>query len=325
MRGQDSKPAPQATATLSQEVIVFGECMVELRPEGPGRLRVGFGGDTLNLAIYLARSGSARGIRVSYATALGTEAFSDAMVQAWQAEQIDCRLVQRLSQRQPGLYTISTDARGERSFAYWRGESAARAYFEPPDTALEQACRRHNIGAIVISGISLAILPAPARDRLLALLRGVRQRGGLVVFDSNYRPALWPDAASAAAVHAQALALADIALLTLDDERALHPGLATEALLRRLFTLPCSDVVIKRGREPTLLRVAGQPIREIPTEPVVQVIDSTAAGDAFGGAYLAERLCGATAAQAAAAGNRLAAQVIQHAGAIMPRQAMPAA
>jgi len=53
------------------------------------------------------------------------------------------------------------------------------------------------------------------------------------------------------------------------------------------------------------------------------VVDTTAAGDSFGAAYIAARLAGHTAAQAAQAGHRLASVVIGHRGAIIPRSAMP--
>lgn len=53
-------------------------------------------------------------------------------------------------------------------------------------------------------------------------------------------------------------------------------------------------------------------------------MDTTAAGDAFSAGYLAERLNGGSAQQAAQRGHRLAATVIQHRGAIIPATAMPA-
>ncbi len=55
----------------------------------------------------------------------------------------------------------------------------------------------------------------------------------------------------------------------------------------------------------------------------VSPVDTTAAGDSFAAGYLAARLRGEAPAAAARAGHRLAAVVITHPGAIIPREAMP--
>lgn len=60
----------------------------------------------------------------------------------------------------------------------------------------------------------------------------------------------------------------------------------------------------------------------MPTEIVAKVVDTTAAGDSFAAGYLGSRLQGLGQAEAAAFGNRLAARVIQHPGALIPREAM---
>src|ERR1700679_2795869 len=65
-----------------KRMACIGECMVELSEHPDGMLTRGFGGDTLNTALYLARLG----VAVDYVTALGTDPFSDEMVQAWAAE-----------------------------------------------------------------------------------------------------------------------------------------------------------------------------------------------------------------------------------------------
>jgi 2-dehydro-3-deoxygluconokinase len=152
---------------------------------------------------------------------------------------------------------------------------------------------------------------------LFGTARRVRAHGGRVIFDNNYRPRLWADAQTAQAAYAQALALSDVALVTLDDEQLLYGDASLAESRARSLAAPCGEVVIKQGGAPVVVRLAGADPIEVPAVRVERVVDTTAAGDSFAGAYLAARLSGASAADAAVAGARLAAQVIQHRGAII--------
>ena len=307
--------------TSFRRIALFGECMIELRGQAFGAMQQGFGGDTLNTAIYLARLCRDRDLRVSYATALGDDPFSAHMETAWRAEGIDTSLVRRFDDRLPGLYAIQVDAAGERHFSYWRDASAVRGYFDASKTPLEAAA--DELAALYLSGISLAILPPEGRERLLAVMARVRAKGGKVAFDNNFRPRLWSSPAEARTFHDLAYGLSDIVLITLDDEMALRDETSADRTLADALALRVPEVVVKRGVEPTLVRIAGTPPASVPVETVSQIIDTTAAGDSFAGAYLAMRLTGIDPVAAARAANRLAAMVIQHPGAIVPADAMP--
>ncbi len=299
-------------------VLAFGECMLELQGTAFGTLQQTYGGDTYNTAVYLARCGAAQGLRVDYATALGDDSLSQGLLQRWQADGVGTSLVRQLPGRLPGLYLIQVDASGERSFSYWRDQAAARAYFDTADgdTPLER--QLGTVQALHFSGISLAILPPAGRQRLLQAAAQVRAQGGWVSFDNNYRPRLWPKRAEAQAAFAAATRVATLALMSLDDEQALWDNPDADRQLQHTLALPCAEVVVKRGALSTLVRCAGLATVSVPTQAVAQVVDTTAAGDSFAGAYLAQRLSGASAVQSAAAGNRLAALVVQHRGAIVP-------
>lgn len=324
--GQGAAVQARALARPAPRVVCFGECMLELQGQAFGTMQQGYGGDTLNTAVYLARCGAAQGVAVDYATALGDDPLSDGLISRWAAEGLGTGLVRRLPGALPGLYLIEVDARGERRFSYWRGQAAARRYFDTADGATPLEQQLAQVDWLYLSGISLAILPPAGRQRLYALMARLRAAGGRVVFDNNHRPRLWPDAATARQAQAQALAQCDIALVTLDDHLVLSGPADTAAdaaaALAQLHALPVAEVVVKRGAAPTLLRLGSAPWQAAAVQPVAQVVDTTAAGDSFGAGYLARRLAGDPPAQAAEFGNRLAARVIQHRGAVIASGAM---
>ena len=289
-------------------IACIGECMVELREQPDGRLTRGFGGDTLNTAVYLARLG----VDVEYVTALGDDEWSAAMLVGWQAEGVGVREVRRLPGKLPGLYVIQTDAAGERRFSYWRDSAAARALFDGPEAdALLDRLLAYDV--LYVSGITLSIYAEPARARLMAML----ERAPRVVFDTNFRPRGWPDRDVARALYRRMFALSDIVLASIEDLEPLFGGEAALLDARRgretVLKLPAATArVLAVGMDRTI----GTALRE--------PVDTTAAGDSFAAAYLAARLRGAAPDAAARAGHRLAGAVIAHSGAIIPRSAMPA-
>jgi 2-dehydro-3-deoxygluconokinase len=296
--------------------------MLELsRSGGAGLLgegwRLSYAGDTFNTALYLQRLGAP----VAYFTALGTDPYSDAMCEAWAAEGLDLALVLRDPQRIPGLYAIRTDAAGERSFSYWRAQSAAKRLFSLPgiEAALQLA---EQAQLLYLSGISLSLYDPLERQRLYQLAAAVRANGGLVAFDPNYRPAGWPDIAVARAAIEAIAPHVSIALPTFDDEQRLWGDATAATAAARWQQWGAGEVIVKLGAAGCLAVTAAES-RSIAAPAAAQVVDTTGAGDSFNAAYLNGRLAGQTVAAAAMAANRLAGIVIQHRGAIIPKADLP--
>ena len=289
-------------------IACVGEAMVELniarRPQ-----QIGFAGDVLNTAIYLARGLQGMG-RVEFVSVLGQDALSAEMERFISSEGVGTTRIRRHDTRLPGVYSIAVDPGGERSFSYWRDQSAARCLFEDGFDQL--------VGAdlIYLSAITLAILP---QERRLALLDHLRDHPARVAFDSNYRPRLWEDQAIARRMTEAAWRIADIALPSVDDEMALFGDADDAAVLARLRGYGLRQGALKRGaRGPAPI----DPDQPCPTLPIARtVVDTTAAGDSFNGAWLAGTLAGGDPATVLQQAHALATRVIAHHGAILPHPA----
>ncbi|MDE2403172.1 MAG: sugar kinase [Sphingomonadales bacterium] len=283
--------------------------MLELS-QGDGRWDLRYGGDTLNTAIHLARAGH----DVAYMTAVGKDALSRKLVADWAAEGLDTSLVLEHPTRQTGLYAITTDDAGERSFAYWRDASAARELFALADAALWRRATE-GVDLIHFSLVSIAILPPAGRRALLMLANMVKDGGGKVSFDGNYRARLWESAGEARALRDIAIAEAQFGLPTLEDETAISGETDADAVAAHWQALGCAEVVVKLGADGVRLPDG---TRQAPPERL-KPIDTSGAGDAFDAGYLAARLSGEPPAAAARAGQALAGWTIMRPGAIPPR------
>jgi 2-dehydro-3-deoxygluconokinase len=293
----------------------IGECMIELKQAEHGLYSRGYGGDTLNTAVYLARLG----IKVDYITALGDDPMSDEMIAGWAAEGVGTSRVARLKGKLPGIYLIKTDDAGERRFFHWRESAAARSLMDLRETDdILDSLSTYDV--IYLSAITLSIYGAAGRTKLFGALHLAREHGARIAFDTNFRVRGWPDLDVARAVFDQAFAESDMVLASSEDLLPLYPGEGDDQLLARI---PCREAVLKLLKPASIVRFAGV-AKEVRAEPVTQpVVDTTAAGDSFSAAYIAARLSGMEPVEAARAGHRLAGVVVCYPGAIIPRSAMP--
>lgn len=299
------------------KIAIIGECMIELSGNAFSTQTQSFGGDTLNTAVYLSRL--LPHISPHYITALGLDEYSSSMLQAWELEGINCSLVLRDKERLPGLYSINIDDAGERSFHYWRDNSAAK-YMCQHLMFVPNIAKIMDADIVYLSGISLAILPIHDREIILDVLATLKQHGATIITDSNYRPALWKDQIDAKFWLDNLYRLSDVALVTGDDEELLLGTEHTPAqeIVDRLHTLGVEQVVVKLGAEGAMWSINTGDTGSMNAERIDKLVDTTAAGDSFNAAFIAAYSQGESIANCCAWGNQLASKVIQHKGAIIP-------
>jgi 2-dehydro-3-deoxygluconokinase len=305
-----------------RDAVAVGECMLEFSARPDGSYALGYAGDTYNVAVYLARS--TPDVGVSYLSAVGSDRLSDAMLAAMAEHRIDTTGIWRHPTRTVGLYLISTDGTGERSFTYYRSEAAARECFGG-DFPTALADRVAQADLVYLSGISLSVLRPDGRRQLYEELDRARAAGALVVFDTNYRPVGWPSRTAARAEVETLADRCDLALPTLADDQELFGVTTADACAAWYAERGVSEVVVKLGERGCLIRQGDGREETVPADRVDRVVDTTAAGDSFNGRYLAERITGRDPVSAARRAHRTAGHVIGHRGAIAPPETMASA
>lgn len=295
-----------------QRLLSIGECMVEMAPADGGLFRSGFAGDTFNSAWY-ARELLPEGFHVDYASGLGNDPLSEALIGFMHDCGIGVSAVRIVPGARIGLYMIQLSETGERSFVYWRDTSAARQLAGDP-ALLRRAIERS--GYIHFSGITLAILPPADRDLLLSELRRARAAGAVISFDPNIRPALWESRAAMLEACEAATRASTLLLPGLDEEREHFGTRDQKDVIERYRTLGAASLVLKKGSEGAVVWQKGI-LTTISPAFAPKIVDTTAAGDSFAGALLAHLMRGDALDRAARKAAIVAAEVIGHRGALV--------
>ncbi|WP_394175268.1 sugar kinase [Thalassotalea litorea] len=306
------------------KIVLMGECMIELLQNKLSGQIAGqsFAGDVYNSAVYLKRLFP--GIDTKLLTAIGTDSMSDAMLTTFASEDLNNQLVFRDNERLPGIYLVQTDDQGERSFLYWRESAAARQvmqFIEVPDTLQLDAG-----DVFFFTGISLAILDKSHREKFWDLVSGLKQQGVKIAFDLNYRARLWSTLEDAQQQFANAYAVSDILIPGVDDFEQMYPTLCNagtetvETIVAFFQEFDFSELIIKNG-EKNVIVMTPDSRDEVDVTRVTNVVDTTSAGDSFNGAYLGARIAGKSMLEATRLAATVAGEVIQHPGAIVPKDA----
>jgi 2-dehydro-3-deoxygluconokinase len=250
----------------------IGEGLAELAlGPGPDAAQLGVGGDAANVCVMAALLDQPARL----AGRVGDDGLGSRLLAFWAARGVDVSGVRRDPQAPTGLY-VNEPAHGHgHRFTYWRRGSAGSRV--SPDDLDERFFE--GLGALVFTGISLAISPSAA----LAVRRGIdeaRARGARVCCVLNHRPALGGDTSELA----ELAAASDVLIASAEDVAAVF---ADESAVAALGP---PEVVLTDGARPVLGVAEGAAMRQ--PVPSVDERNAAGAGDALAGAYLAARLRG---------------------------------
>jgi 2-dehydro-3-deoxygluconokinase len=297
-----------------KSIFLFGECMVELQRVTATSLQQSFAGDVYNTGVYLKRTFS--DISTHLVTAIGQDSFSQAMLQRFEDEKINTDMVFKSTDKIAGLYAIQTDSNGERSFTYWRSDSAARQMMQFIDEAAISKISQADM--VFFSGISLAVIKEEDREAFWLLIKQCKQAGVSIVFDPNYRARMWHSPDQAKAQFDNAFSVADVVLPGVDDFNQLYGIHSVEDIIAFCQPYAINELVVKSGKN-SIHYVINDQQQHFSITPVKNVIDTTSAGDSFNGVYLGARLTGVDISAAIKLASQAAGFVIQHKGAIAPK------
>jgi len=297
------------TEPAAFDVALFGEAMLLLVADRPGPLEDAqsfhkrTAGAETNVAIGLSRLG----LKVGWASRLGTDSMGRALLAAMRAEGIDCSHVitdptQRTGFQFKGRVTDGSDPPIE----YHRKGSAA-SHMGPADVDeawLRSARHLHATG--VFAAISDTSLQAALKS-----MDVMRAAGRTISFDTNLRPTLWSSTETMRHWVNELASRADWVLPGIEEGLLLTGHSNPEDVARFYRERGAKLVVVKLGAEGAYYDSDVAGTGRVDGFPVKEVIDTVGAGDGFAAGVVSALLEGRSVPDAVRRGAWIGARAVQ--------------
>lgn len=266
-------------------ILCVGEILADMigsEENGGFRYERKAGGAPFNVACAIAKFGG----KSAFVGCVGADIIGDFLVWFSQSRGLTASLVARDGGRNTTLAFVELDKNGERSFCFYRKNTADYHLPAVSDEPLEEADIVH-IGSLMLS-------EEEGKNYALSLAERARAAGKKVSFDVNFRTDIFRDTKSAVKTYKEMLSLADIVKFSEDEIEVFGEEYIGKELSDKL-------VCVSLGGAGSEWRFQGERGR-VPSVKV-KPVDTTGAGDAFyagvltcldgAGAYTKEVLDGA--------------------------------
>jgi len=265
------------------DVVALGELLIDFAALGADdrgypTMKANPGGAPGNFLAALTKYGAT----AAFIGKVGGDAFGDLLVDTMREAGIEAAGIIRDPEVFTTLAFVTFDAQGDRSFSFARKPGAdTRLRWEEVDRSLLDRCRLFHFG-------SLSLTSEPVRETTRRALAYVKERGKRVTFDPNLRLPLWSGAEEAREQILWGLHQADVVKLS-DEEVSFLWGCSPEEGSRRLLEqFGVSLAMVTLGPEGCYLENRRGHCRC--ASPQVRPVDTTGAGDIFGGSAVSRLL-----------------------------------
>lgn len=261
-------------------VLCLGEVLVDMlgqlqtTPDGTEQkvFRPFAGGAPANVAVAVARLGG----RSQLISKVGEDTFGRFLTDTLERYQVDTRYVTTATGK-TALAFVDLDARGERTFEFYVDNAAHKDLQEKDIEPV--AVDGHSVVHLCSGSFSTELLTSSAE----LLIERTRANHGLLCMDINWRPGFWRNPAHGPGIIGRAAGRMDIIKASAEELDELYGDQADTMI----------EQWIKQGVQLILITDGANPVQCItPTHrishpvPAPQVVDTTAAGDAFIGGLL---------------------------------------
>ncbi len=293
-----------AVGDLVWDVLVRPDGLLLPGGDTTGSIKLAPGGSAANVAAWIARCGAPAG----FLGAVGADVFGDLITADLRQEGVEAHII-RLQHSETGVVLALIDRAGQRSMVTNRGADHQLLPEMLPDDVL-RTCRH-----IHLTGWSL--FSDPPRAAAVRAAQIASASGATVSFDpASYQ--IIREIGHDQFDRITADLTVDILFPNRDEGIALtgtHDPPAIAAALRQ--RLPGALVALKLDRDGCFIMNHTLAVH-VPGQAIDTPVDTTGAGDAFNGAFLAYYLTTGDALAAARLANRIGAWVAQRTGARPP-------